>query len=130
MDFSSPSGISRLILLCFFVLVVSGERQQRSLGFYKTGKELASQVKFLCTSHMPKRDTRSDALSQMSGTLDHLLDPKRYNKRVRPGFGKAPVHVEINLSINGMGPVDENTMVGTYKDYLMCTYLLHNIWLC
>ncbi|TRY74627.1 hypothetical protein TCAL_06418 [Tigriopus californicus] len=54
---------------------------------YKTGKELARE---------------------MTQTLDELLGP-RYDKRVRPGFGKKKLHIVLNMSIRSMGPVDENT---------------------
>ena len=39
-----------------------------------------------------------------------LLGP-RYNRQVRPGFGKKPVKVELNMSVLGIGPVDEMTQV-------------------
>ncbi len=47
----------------------------------------------------------------MSSTLSTLLNPNRYNKRIRPGIGKGAVTVEINFFVNSIGPVDEMTQV-------------------
>ena len=47
----------------------------------------------------------------ISETLYVLLGP-RYNRQVRPGFGVKAVNVELNLSVLGIGPVDEMTQVG------------------
>ena len=47
----------------------------------------------------------------ISSTLKVLLGP-RYNRQVRPGFGKKPVDVELNMSVLNIGPVDEMTQVG------------------
>ena len=46
----------------------------------------------------------------ISSTLHVLLGP-RYNRQVRPEFGVKPVKVELNLSVLGIGPVDEMTQV-------------------
>ena len=61
---------------------------------------------------MPYKNGKAIA-REMSDTLDFLLGP-RYNKRLRPGFGKGPVMVELNMSIRSMGPVDENTQVSKH----------------
>ena len=45
-----------------------------------------------------------------------LLDPSRYNRQIRPGFGKKQVNVTLNLSVLGIGPVDEMTQVA--KKYI------------
>ena len=56
------------------------KRSTSTLTFYKTAKELELQ---------------------MSKILDELVGPN-YNKRLIPNYGRKPVEVELNLSINGM----------------------------
>ena len=58
-------------------------------------------------------NTGAETAEKMSKTLDFLLKPSRYNKRVRPGLGKNKVTVELNMSIRSMGPVDETTQART-----------------
>ncbi|KAL0269020.1 UNVERIFIED_CONTAM: hypothetical protein PYX00_010766 [Menopon gallinae] len=47
-------------------------------------------------------------LTNVTHTLDTLLANNRYDKRLRPGFGGAPLIVSVNLAIKSMGPVSEN----------------------
>ena len=59
---------------------------------------------------------------EISKTLSELLGP-RYDKQIRPGFGKKPVEVEVNLSVLGIGPVDELKQVNcvvSIKLMLLC----------
>ena len=67
-EFYNGLGVSRV------------KRSSSTLNFYKTAKELATQ---------------------MSKTLDKLVGPN-YDNRIRPFYGGKPVEVELNLSINGM----------------------------
>ena len=58
------------------------------------------------------RSTGKELAKSISETLHVLLDPSRYNRQIRPGFGKKQVNVTLNLSVLGIGPVDEMTQVG------------------
>ena len=78
------------------------DRYRRSFNPYKTGKETANE---------------------MSRMLDDLL--AGYDRLVRPGFTKWPITVVINLSINSMGPVDENTQV---RELFSCFQACNLLW--
>ncbi|XP_063224796.1 uncharacterized protein LOC134532308 [Bacillus rossius redtenbacheri] len=58
----------------------------------------------------------------VSSTLDALLDKRRYDKRIRPGYGGPPVTITINMLVKSMGSVTE-----TDESYTMDIYF-RQVW--
>uniref|UniRef100_A0AC35TNU0 Neur_chan_LBD domain-containing protein n=1 Tax=Rhabditophanes sp. KR3021 TaxID=114890 RepID=A0AC35TNU0_9BILA len=67
------------------------------------------------TDHLP--DT-----SLISDILNKLTDPKRYDKRLRPNYGKNPVDVGITIHVSSISAVSEVDMDFTLDFYLRQTW--------
>lgn len=57
----------------------------------------------------------------ISDVLNKLVDPKTYDKRLRPKYGREPVDVGITIHVSSISAVSEVDMVSAYASALFAS---------
>jgi gamma-aminobutyric acid receptor subunit alpha len=81
---------------------------------------LANVIRNVCSAGegMFLTSDETDQISRnISALLDRLLDPKIYDKHLRPGHGSHKTIVKINMHLKSLGPVSEDE-----KSYVLDCY--------
>ena len=60
---------------------------------------------------------------ETSNTLDYLLSESGYDRKLRPVNDGGPVHVNVNLAIRSMGPVDDSKEAYSLDCYFRQSWL-------
>ncbi|XP_011438799.3 gamma-aminobutyric acid receptor alpha-like [Magallana gigas] len=53
----------------------------------------------------------------VTSTLDDVLKPRKYDRRIRPGFKHTPVVIFTDILLRSMGPISEKDMVYSIEIY-------------
>lgn len=58
----------------------------------------------------------------ISDVLNKLVDPKNYDKRLRPKYGREPVDVGITIHVSSISAVSEVDMVSSATGPCICVF--------
>ncbi|XP_061164588.1 gamma-aminobutyric acid receptor alpha-like [Saccostrea echinata] len=92
------------------------------VSFVKVSLECRQAQQFL-SRELPERcrDTlhhiKHVSAANITSTLDIVLNPRKYDRRLRPGFKEEPVVIYTDILLRSMGPISEKDMVYSIEIY-------------